>query len=306
MNTIIGAGLAGLIAASAWPRAQIVEASAEPRAMHKALLRFRGESVSALTGIPFRRVQVRKSIWFNNAHRPANIRLANLYTRKILGAPYGDRSIWNLDAVDRFIGPETLYEQLIEMHAPRIFWSTPFDFEGYVERREKSEYVVSTAPMPVTLRSLGLAQHADLAFTRAPITVARFRVPKADLFQTVYFPTEQHSVYRASITKDLLIVEHAGDAERGDWFEQVLMAFGLDQAEFIDTGSQSYGKILPLPEAARKQLLFQLTQERGIFSLGRFATWRNILLDDVVQDITRIKALSAAGAAAYDLRLSAR
>ena len=64
------------------------------------------------------------------------------------------------------------------------------------------------------------------------------------------------------------------------------------------------GKIVPLPDAARKRLLFRLTHEHGIYSLGRFATWRNVLLDDVVNDIAVIKRLARSGDA-YVARLHA-
>jgi hypothetical protein len=50
--------------------------------------------------------------------------------------------------------------------------------------------------------------------------------------------------------------------------------------------------------------LFRLTHEHNVFSLGRFATWRNILLDDVVDDIVQVKRLLKSSSA-YDLRRAA-
>lgn len=53
---IVGAGLSGLIAACKFPQASVFEASpSEKPAGHQALLRFRNESVSRITGIPFKR-----------------------------------------------------------------------------------------------------------------------------------------------------------------------------------------------------------------------------------------------------------
>jgi hypothetical protein len=60
----------------------------------------------------------------------------------------------------------------------------------------------------------------------------------------------------------------------------------------------------PIDDALRKQLLFRLTHEHNVFSLGRFATWRNILLDDVVDDIVQVKRLLKSGSA-YDVRRAA-
>jgi len=284
---IVGAGLAGLIAAHAWPRATVMEASAAPVANHRALLRFRSEAVSVLTGIPFRRVRVHKGVWYQGHHREPDIRMANLYARKVIGSLAGDRSIWNIDPVDRFIAPESLYEQLVESVGARLIWDCAADYEAMTHKIDLS--VINTAPMPVVLRALAIEE--EHKFERAPINVIRFRVPKADVFQTVYYPTEKHSAYRASITGDLLIVEHAGEQQCGDWWEDVLMSFGLDHADFIDEGHQRYGKIVDIESGWRKRVLLQLTDNYNIYSLGRFATWRNILLDDVVHDIGVIKRM---------------
>ena len=104
--TIVGAGLAGLIAAHAWPQATVLEAAPKPRAGHRALLRFRSEAVGRLTGIEFRRVTVRKGIWADGAYQHPAIRWANLYAQKVVNRLAGDRSIWNLETSERFIAPE--------------------------------------------------------------------------------------------------------------------------------------------------------------------------------------------------------
>lgn len=297
---IVGAGLAGLIAAHAWPRATVMEVAPQPAASHRALLRFRTDAVSTLTGVPFKRVRVNKSVWFQDRHCSADIRTANMYAQKIMGSLVGDRSIWNTAPVDRYVAPESLYEQLIESVGPRLLWDTPADYEAMGAKRQ---LLINTAPMPIVLGALRI--NYDQEFRRAPIAVARYRVPGANVFQTVYFPTPQHSMYRASITGDLLIVEHAGEEERGPWFNDVLMAFGLSQADFIDFNSQRYGKIVDVDSAWRKHTLLNLTTQFNVYSLGRFATWRNILLDDVVHDISVIKAMIRNTGGDYDRHRSA-
>jgi hypothetical protein len=295
---IVGAGLAGLIAAHAWPQAQVLEAAARPRAGHRALLRFRTEAVGRLTGIEFRRVTVRKGIWAENDFRTPSIRWANLYAQKVLGDNriVGERSIWKLDTVERFIAPDNLYEQLIESVGARIHWNTQAAFGT-------GQLLVSTAPLPVTLRALDIA--APTEFPRAGIRVTRWRVPGADVFQTVYFPERCLGVYRASITGDTLIAESTTALDEADT-DEIGRAFGLrmEECELLEAVEQKYGKIAPIDDAVRKQLLFRLTHEKNIYSLGRFATWRNILLDDVVDDITAIKKLLKANNA-YDVRRAA-
>jgi hypothetical protein len=284
---IIGAGFAGLIAAHAFQKEHLFEVAAAPAQMHRALLRFRSDAVSKLTGIDFRRVTVRKGLYHEGNFTEPSIGLANLYATKCLHKLVGERSVWDLDPVVRYVAPETFYEQLLDAVGDRIHWGHAFDFSG---RTPASEPVISTAPMPLVLGQVGLA--ADTTFERAPITVQRFRVPDCDVHQTVYFPTHTHSVYRASITGNLLIVEHAGVNVHGSWLADVNAAFQLSwEIEPLDTVKQSYGKIAPIDDSLRKRLIHNLSTKHNIFSLGRFACWRNVLLDDVVNDAAVVRRL---------------
>ena len=302
-TTIIGAGLAGLIAAHAWPRALVLEAAPAPRAMHKAVLRFRTQAVANLTGIEFRAVQVRKGLWEKGNFAAPSIRAANHYTQKVLGRLAGDRSVWKLDTVERYIAPEDFYERLVDNLGNRVIWGESVALSHIAG---SAGPCVSTAPLPVMAEMCGVKH--KLPFERAPIRVKRWRVPGADVFQTVYFTDPWLPLYRASITGDLLIAEYSDAIAMPEdaCMIELSAAFGLDHKalEPLDDVRQSYGKIAPVDDAARKALLFQLTHERKIYSLGRFATWRNILLDDVVEDIRVINRLMRTGAA-YDVNRGA-
>lgn len=312
MTTIVGAGLAGLIAAHAFPQWRVVEAAKEPAAAHRALLRFRSDAVARLTGIDFHKVLVRKSIWSDGDHTTPNIRLANMYASKVLGVVVGDRSVWNLDPVERWIAPDNLYEQLVDAVGNRITWGVEFDFalRSSMHGIVPVEPVVSTAPLPVVLRALKI--EADLSFDRAPIHVRRFRLEGGgSLYQTIYFPDRNTPLYRASITGDTLIAELAVNPAfaQGPAIEDtdhlvllVREAFGLQAQALtpLESVRQHYGKIASVDNERRKRLLYRLTRDHGIYSLGRFATWRNILLDDVVDDIAGIKRLFRINSA-YDL-----
>lgn len=296
---LIGAGFAGLIAAHIFPRELIVEAAPEPKEGHKALLRFRTDAVGKLTGIPFKPVRVRKGIFMGGKFHQPNIQLANMYSQKCLGKTLGDRSIWSIEAADRFIAPETFYEQLIESVGARIEWSRAVDFKLAAQCDVP---FISTAPLHVMLDSVGIPY--ECTFLRAPITVRRYRVDDCDVYQTIYFPSNAHSLYRASITGNMLICEFEGDAE-GDWLLDVLCAFSLehDQLEVIEAVKQNYGKIAPINNELRKSLIHKLTVDHNILCLGRYATWRNILLDDVVDDSWIVKRLATASG--YDRRIAA-
>lgn len=297
--TIVGAGLAGLIAAHAWPLATVLEAAPAPRSLHRALLRFRSDAVANLTGIEFRKVRVHKGIWSAGKFVQPNIRVANQYAQKVLGRIAGDRSIWNLESVDRYVAPDTFYEQLVATAGSRIRWGWKADLTAM------NTCVITTAPLPVTLDALQI-EHTTV-FERAPITVVRCAVRGADVFQTVYFPDEETPMYRASITGHTLIIEAMNsEVASKEWLPRALTlvsrAFGVGAVQVLETVEQQYGKIAPIPDDERKRLLFEITQRAGIYSLGRFATWRNVLLDDVVKDVNVIKRLMKSNL--YDVKRS--
>lgn len=294
---IVGAGLAGLLTANAFPQARIIEAQGRDKVEHKALLRFRSTAVAGLTGIEFRKVKVHKGIWHGGKFVAPSIRLANLYSRKVIGR-LADRSIWNLDPVERYIAPEDFISMLLDNCASRISWETPLDLE-----ENRNEPIISTMPMSVLSSLLYQSSNDDTPpkFEHAPIHVARYRIPNADVFQTVYFTDQDVPIYRASITGNMLIVEAMSPEFKLD---DVLCAFGINRATTIGAVSQKFGKIVPIDDMWRRNFILRASMDHGIHSVGRFATWRNILLDDVVHDLTVVKRLINLGGGYYN-RLNA-
>lgn len=318
MTSIIGAGLSGLIAATQFPQAQVFEANGPGAAQHRAVLRFRSDKLSRLIGIPFRRVTVRKSIYSTGRHMSPSIELANLYSRKTNGG-YLDRSIWNTEAVERYIAPEDIQQQLAELAGNRICWNTPINPIHIGE-----EPLISTMPMPQLLKMLRAKEMsdddvpvnpysiADDQFKFASISVDRFRIRGADVYQTIYYPDHSTSVYRASMTGSLLIVERMQNWNPAISFsngsslpvvdsgnlDMVMHSFGILHADIekVEIGHQQrFGKISPIDDAARRQFIYDSTVRHQVYALGRFATWRNILLDDVVDDVAIIRRLISQG-----------
>jgi hypothetical protein len=285
---ILGAGLSGLIAATINPQAKVFEASSRDKQSHRAVLRFRTPSVGDAVGIPFRKIRVYKNIWVDGKFYDPNVQLSNWYSSKVAGG-YFDRSIWKTDAVDRYIAPEDFILRLIDQVGERVDWETP------IEELPKDKVIISTIPMNKILALANIAKPDTVDFRFSPIRVQRFRVKNADVFQTIYYPSPGTAAYRASITGDLLIVESVDDAGYvSSDLTDVLDSFGVTESdiEVIDTNhKQSYGKIAPIDENFRRFVVEILSQKHGIYSLGRFATWRNILLDDVLQDLNVVKRL---------------
>lgn len=292
---IFGAGIAGLLAGCIFQTAKIFEAGHENTSNHKALLRFRSSKVGDAVGIDFRRVRVNKGIWHDDRFVDPNIMLANLYSQKVIGR-VADRSVWNLDPVDRFIAPEDFIVRLNERCSGRVEWNSPVDIEDFAKPFDQP--VISTLPMSLVAQFVGV-DAPD--FKYAPIVVKRWRVPNADVFQTVYFTDPATPLYRASITQDLLIAEYVGHHDDYDLFAP----FGLRESDcmLIESSSQRYGKIAPIDNNWRKRFIFDLTTNHNVYSLGRFGTWRNLLLDDVIDDINVLKKLI--GTNSYDRMMQA-
>jgi len=314
---IIGAGLAGLIAACAIKDAPIFEAGKRAE-QHKALLRFRDKSVSDLIGIPFKEVRVQKEISYRGqSFNACFIAMANMYARKVSGL-FCNRSIGNLDTVTRYIAPPDLYDQLVDRHAARIVWEHELKGLGTTEWQTSDTQIISTIPLPVVMRVCGM-DPLPFEFAKSSIHVDRYRLPKGtDLYQTIYFPDAELRAFRASITGDLMIVESM-NGNPHDNFEfpsdrygeacEVARAFGLEfdsHFETLDSVDQKYGKIVEIPRRQREAILYELTRDFNVFSVGRFATWRNILLDDVVHDIGVVERLMNASTYGRGLVLANR
>lgn len=284
---ILGAGISGLLAGCVFQRATLYEAGPEAQAQHKALLRFRSSAVGDAVGIDFRRVNVKKGIWHDGAFVAPTIQLANWYALKVIGK-LADRSIWDIEPCERYVAPDDFIGQLVERCSGRINWSTPV---GAQDIKSFCAPIISTIPLPAML-AMALPHLHVVDFNYDGISVVRWLVSGADVHQTIYFPSPATRLYRASITGNTLIAEYRGQPDDYDLFTP----FGIlpSDCDKLESTSQRYGKIAPINDAIRKQLIWRLTNDHNVFSLGRFATWRNILLDDVLRDISVLKKLMAA------------
>ncbi len=139
-------------------------------------------------------------------------------------------------------------------------------------------------------------------FAYKSIVVDRYRIIGCDVYQTIYFPQDSTPIYRASISGDMLIIERIDeyDHERGftqyehdQGLDLVCRAFGIiGELEPIHVNHrQQFGKIVAIDNDWRRKAILDLSVQHGIYSLGRFACWRNILLDDVYNDLFVIRRL---------------
>lgn len=295
---IAGAGFSGLIAATQFPGAILVERAPGPVQMHQAVLRFRSDVISRATQIPFRKVIVHKAIFHDgHSYSVCTPMLANMYSQKVL-AMISDRSIWDLSSVERFIAPSSFYDQLIDMVGHRIKWDSILSDEYDANTNP----IISTIPMNIAARNCSV-DVSGVSFDFASIVVLVGEVPNCDVHQTIYFPGQNTSVYRASITGSKLIIECISAPTRS-MIQEVFMCFGISTIDStaLAIQKQKYGKIVPIADRTRKDIMLAMTMSKNVYSLGRFATWRNILLDDLIKDIEAIKTLM--GSSTYNRFLS--
>lgn len=287
---ILGAGLSGLICGALNAQSVIYERNGSEVVSHKAVLRFRDDKIARALGLTFRKVTVRKAIWFDGREVPPSPRLANFYGLKVRGV-VTDNSLWNVGPSERFIAPDDLHAVLATICGPRVRWNSCVMEEDIGELLSSSLALISTIPLPVLLKLLAV-EH-DLSFLHYPIHVNRYWIRDCDVFQTIYFPHPQEYVYRATLTGELLTIEAVEEIGEKE-YNGVMDAFGIPSfcgSPHSVNHRQSFGKIVPIPDGPRKAILHKLTSEWRIYSLGRFATWKNILLDDVYEDIAAIRRM---------------
>jgi hypothetical protein len=279
---ILGAGLAGCLAGAMNPNAQILEPLSK-KDTHQALLRFRTENIGKELGIHFKKVKVYKGIWHNDKPVALSPRYIALYSRKVSDS-VAYRSITNLDTTTRYVAPNELHEILRDMCSDRITYDVDIDLNPLVN-------TISTLPISVNADLCGYK--IDTSSTVSKIYVSKFRIPDCDVYMTFYYTDPTVHMYRASITGDVLILESMWNIEEND-IKVAFRSFGLHgivRDEILSNHVQHNGKIVSINEGERKTLIYNMTINHGLYSLGRFAVWKGLLLDDVYEDILKIRSM---------------
>jgi hypothetical protein len=303
---IYGAGMAGLLTAAMLRRLRpsVHEAQAELPDNHGALLRFRTDAVQRETGQPFRKVRVLKSVKSGGRLRTAaTIRDANQYAYKVTGE-IQPRSVLDLTPCDRYIAPADFISTMARDAILKM--NAPLDLDTLKLNKAGGYVTISTIPMPVLMQMVGWP---GAKFRWRPIwsIIVHVQRPLVDVYQTIYYPEPDAPYYRASMTGDKLIIEYLVDPGARPIVNQstrtehnaitrhvdsVLEDFGIptDATYTVSPPKrQEYGKLVPLDKQERQTFVLAMTDEYNCYSVGRFATWRQILLDDVVQDVRRVE-----------------
>lgn len=287
---VIGAGMAGLLAAAMLRKEcdAVYEAASELPNNHSAVLRFRSSVVADTLNIPFKAVKAIKAAeaWRNP------IADAMAYSRKTNGTATL-RSV--LTASDepqtRYIAPPDLIARMAAMV------EAPIKFGNHVDGADLSGRGpwISTFPMPSLMKRLGWEPRSEFQWRSGNNVLVELE--GVDAYCSLYVPDPVFPAARISITGDQMIAECYGSWEPKDEFKfacQCAEKVGLHPSQLgaIEVRQQTYAKILPIDEQERRAFIMWASREFGIYSLGRFATWRpGLLMDDVVNDVRVIQRL---------------
>jgi len=304
---IVGAGMAGLLAANMLRNLSpvIVERQPELPHNHSAVLRFRSNVVGDVLNIPFRRVSLVKAVqpWRN----PVADALA--YSRKCLGLYLSDRSPTlsaRVETVERFIAPSNLIERMAAR--ADITYNAPYDFD------KSEEKVVSTIPMPHLMDALHYQPAIPINFRWRQGINIRAVLKNCDAFASITVPDPDLIYSRVSITANELIVECPGEfgneeieANMPALLEQATELLGLDadDIETFEWRRQAFSKIAPIEESARRRFIHWASSVTGkAWQVGRFAIWKpGLLLDDLVGDIRLVSGWMTSETPDYDAEM---
>lgn len=314
---IIGAGMAGLLA-GAMLRTEataIYEAQSSLPNNHTALLRFRTSAVGDLLNVPFKKVKVLKA---TEAHRNPVADAMN-YSRKTNGS-FSLRSILSADSSmsERYVAPTDLILKMAERVQCEVHYDTDVDYD-LIEELCGNGPVISTVPMPILMEILDWEDRPNFQ-RRSGLNIVG-KIGAANAYCTLYVPNPDKPYSRISLTGDHFIIECGQEVldaySDTDDEGRVKMCNEIAQAAMVDFGingtsfdwesyPQQYSKILPIDESVRRDFIMWASREHGVYSLGRFATWRpKLLVDDLINDVRTIQRLANDGSGRYDHALKA-
>ena len=312
---ILGAGWAGMIAAARWHAAALCERDSHATELSGttgAFIRCATPAPAHALQAPLRTVTVHRAVatstWDTHTHvQPLD---AALYSRKV--TPRGAlsaRSIGELRSRRRYLLlPDDLVAARQRADGRVRYGSTDRSTAAVLNGATPAAPVVSTLPLEWTLRHLCADFRAPLlperTCTREGLVLeAELLHCDPDFCWTVYVPSSATAISRVTITGCRAVVEVMfGDATTDiDTTDIEVSAthalwalFNVPPEDIVRWCWHRTHKFASTPEYVEwaREVVYRLSVERGIYSLGRAATGRRgVLIDDLLQDCRVIDAL---------------
>lgn len=307
--------MAGLLAAHYFRPTRSVVVWERQKALphnHEAVLRLRSNAIERITGIKLQEQSVRSGIISaDRAFTEPNIRLANQYALKV-GDTITDRSIWGVTGEKkRYIPPLDFIGLLAD--SVSITYNKPFGLAQAKAAKEDGVPVISTIPMPALMDILGWKPKPKFSWRPIWVIKVEIKTHASNVQQTIYYPNPNDPVYRATLGRSHLTIElirQVDEATAGAYVKSVVEDFGLPllAGQFFalpKVTRQEYGKIVPSDPELCRDFMYQTTLDYGIYALGRFATWRQLVLDDLVHDLEVIGSMIRAKTKYHQRRMQA-
>ena len=315
---IIGAGMAGLLAGGMIRDRPVTiwEAASTLPNNHSAVLRFRTSIVGDALDIPFKKVRMMKTShpWRNP------VADAMAYSMKTNGtATLRSVTTANGEISERYIAPENLIMELESRVSGPIYFGNKID-TGLLLKMQTIGPIISTIPMPVLMKLLHYNDAPKFNYVNG--FNINCTLPESDAYVSVYVPNPKDAFNRVSLTGDKLTIEFSAPDQTSDEVKRrvdviksndVILSELINRALYylslegckwhsVKVSMQPYSKILPVDEGERRKFIVWSTDQHGIYSLGRFATWRpGLLMDDVVNDVRVIRKIIKNGS--YEHRM---
>lgn len=306
---IIGAGVSGIMAYrnTSHLNPLLVESrdglNKQPIGNHHAVMRLRSPVSATMLGCRIKAVEVKKAILYGGRlFDKCNITMNNLYSLKTSGEIVS-KSIWAVE-------PCTRYEISSAIRIPdgvlfghtlvRLFKRTAIFSTGEGHTQVEYKNAISTIPLPSLLSATGTK--TDLKFESKPIYITRVNISESSegIHQTIYLPEKEYSAYRATIENKTLIVEAVKPVSYKE-LNTIENLFGLSCRKKRDSNQfvMKFGKMKSVDDGKRKDLLYQLTDQHSIYSLGRFAVWKPLTIDKTIADFEKICVMMNSSSSKY-------
>lgn len=284
---IIGAGLTGLIAAAMLRHHQPLIIEEAPELPKKPRMRFRSSVISSAIAIPFDPITVTSGV-YSTERNP--IILANRYSEKATSAIRSPGLVEG--QVKQWVGPDDIISRL-ESSANPIHFSTTW---AGPDPAWEDEAVISTIPMGDLMDLLHYDNKPEFEH-RSGWTIDIGLRSTVDVYQTMLFPDEADHYHRVDINRNEMRIHFSTIPKLhvDDYADDVCDAMAIDRSHIKEVGGVNkikYAAIGEIDRRTRLEFISWASREHGVYSLGKYATWRpEFDIDDLVEDVQAIETM---------------